>query len=131
MFADNLLSLVRNLHLAAFATNGHVGRGFLGYNGRLLVLKRSKRDVLDCQVTHLLETTIALENGSESIFVDIGWKILQEEDLVGAHVFVGNGGDTRLKGAWLLGGGGVDGSLSVLFGALHICLACQYAINVL
>lgn len=117
-----LLPLVRDLHRLALCANRGIRRRLLRGNGKLLILKLGKGHGPDRHQTHFLETLEALEYGCEVVLVDVAGNVLQEERLVGSHVFVGHSCRSGFGGARLLGGHGVGLRLRVFFCALEICM---------
>lgn len=119
---ENLLSLVRDVESLLGGTDSHGGCGFFGCDGVLLVLKLDPGDGNDPSVADVLEAVEVLEHVGQGILVGIGWKIGQEQSLVGPHIFVGNHVDTQM--ARFLGSGRIGSGFGILLGALEVCPVC-------
>jgi hypothetical protein len=118
---NNLLPLVRDLHCLALCTNRCVRRRLLRRNRKLLVLELGKGHGPDRNQTDFLEALEALEDGREVVLVDVARDILEEQRLVGSHIFVGNCGGPCLCGAgFLCGDCRVGLRLCVFFCALEV-----------
>jgi hypothetical protein len=77
-----------------------------------------------------LEAGEALEDGGEVVCVDVARNVLQEEDLVGPYVFVGDGCSSSLRCARLLGRDcGVGLCFRILFRALEVYVESVLAVR--
>jgi hypothetical protein len=91
---NNLLPLVRDFHGLAVGADRCVRCRFLGCDRELLVRELGKRHGPDRDEADFLETFEAVEDGREVVLLDVAGDVLQEQRLVRAHVFVGDGGGT-------------------------------------
>ena len=113
--------MVCDLHRLALCTDRSVRCRLLGRNSKLLVVELGKSHGADGHQAHFLEAFEALEDGCEVVLVHVAGNVLQEERLVGSHVFVWDGGGACLGCAGLLGGNGVGLGFCVFFSALEVC----------
>jgi hypothetical protein len=86
----------------------------------LLVFELGEGNTSDLDIANFLESFKRFEYVSERILVGVRGKILEEESLVRANIFVGNQGGSSLDRAGLLGGGGVGLRFGIFLGTLEV-----------